>query len=110
VLVADFNSRVLFPSGDKADLTYYKPRTKETLLPPVGDFQKEWINACKGNLKTSCDFDYGGKLIEMMLLGLVAYRVGKKISYDGAAGRVTNNPQADALLRRTYRSGWILNG
>jgi hypothetical protein len=25
-------------------------------------------------------------MIEMMLLGLVAYRVGKKIKYDGAAG------------------------
>ncbi len=109
-LVADFNSRALFPSGKAADLTYYKPRTKETLLPPVGEFQKEWINACKGSLKTSCDFDYGGKLIEMMLLGLVAYRVGKKIAYDGAAGRVTNNPEADALLRRTYRPGWPLNG
>jgi len=45
-----------------------------------------------------------------MLLGIVAYRVGKKIAYDGVAGRVTDNPEADALLRRAYRSGWTLNG
>jgi hypothetical protein len=45
-----------------------------------------------------------------MMLGLVAYRVGKKISYDGAAGRVTDNAEANALLRRTYRPGWTLNG
>jgi hypothetical protein len=45
-----------------------------------------------------------------MLLGLVAYRVGKKISYDGKAGRVTDNPEANALLSRTYRKGWTLNG
>ncbi len=109
-LVADFDNRLLFPTGQGADLTYYKPRTKQTLLPPVGDFQKEWINACKGNLKTSCDFDYGGTLIEQMLLGLVAYRVGKKITYDGATGRVTNSPEANDLLRRTYRPGWTLNG
>ncbi len=109
-LVADFNSRALFPNDKAADLTYYRPRTKGTLLPPVGDFQKEWINACKGNLKTSCDFDYGGRLIETMLLGLVAYRVGKKISYDGAAGRVTDSAEADELLRRGYRPGWTLNG
>jgi hypothetical protein len=25
-------------------------------------------------------------------------------------GRVTNVPEADALLRRTYRPGWTLNG
>jgi hypothetical protein len=69
----------------------------------------QWIKACKGNLKTSCNFDYGGKMIEMMLLGLVAYRVGKKVSYDGATG-VTDNPEANALLHREYRPGWTLNG
>ena len=97
------------PRGNQPDLTYYHPRTKKTLLPPLVDFQKQWIDACKGNLKTACDFDYGSKLIEMMLLGLVAYRVGKKIKYDGVAGQ-TDDPQANELLRRTYRPGWTLNG
>ena len=45
-----------------------------------------------------------------MLLGLLAYRVGKKIAYDGAAGRVTDSVEAQALLSRTYRKGWTLNG
>ena len=108
-LVADFDSRVLYPNGDTADLTYYKPRTKDTVIPPLGHFQQEWVNACKGSLKTSCNFDYGGTLIEQMLLGLVAYRVGKKIKYDGKAGK-TDSPEADALLARKYRDGWTLNG
>jgi predicted dehydrogenase len=110
VLVADFNSRVLYPQGNQADLTYYKPRAKADLLPPLGNFQRQWINACKGSGKTSCDFDYGGKMIEMMLLGLVAYRVGKKIAYDGATGRVNDCSEASDLLRRKYRAGWTLNG
>lgn len=109
-LVADFTSRVLFPQGNQADLTYYQRRTKAELLPPLGNFQRQWINACKGSLKTACDFDYGGRMIEMMLLGLVAYRVGKKIKYDGAAGRVADCSEANDLLRRNYRAGWTLNG
>jgi predicted dehydrogenase len=109
-LVADFQQRLLFPGGKAADLTYYKPRKTETLLPPVGDFQKQWINACKNGQKTACDFEYSANMIETMLLGHVAYRVGKKISYDGAAGRVTDNPEAQALLSRKYRDGWKLNG
>ena len=76
----------------------------------MGNFQKQWINACKGSLKTACDFEYAGKMIEMMLLGLVAYRVGKKIKYDGGEGRVTDCPEANELLARTYRPGWTLNG
>ena len=80
------------------------------MLPPLGHFQKEWINAAKGDLKTTCNFDYGGRLIETMLLGMVAYRVGKKLAYDGTKGVVTNNDEANGLLRRKYREGWTLNG
>ena len=109
-LVAEFNARLLIPFGDAADLTYYKPRRKEDLLPPVGDFQGEWIKACKGNLRTSCDFDYGGTMIEQMMLGLVAHRVGRKIRYDGATGEVTDCPEAAPFLKRTYRDGWTLEG
>jgi len=110
VLISDFGSRILLPSGDAADMTYYTPRPKEKLIPPMGSFLGEWVNACKSDLKTSCDFDYGGTLIEMMLLGLVAYRVGKKLDYDSATGQVTNSAEGNDLLRRKYRPGWTLNG
>ena len=109
-LVADFQSRLLMPRGNENDLTYYKPRSKAQQFPPMGNFQQEWIKACKGNLKTSCDFGYATDMIEMMLLGLVAYRVGKKIKYDGAAGRVLDCSEANELLSHTYRQGWTLNG
>jgi len=109
-IVADFNSRLIIPGENTDDMTYYTPRPKDKVLPDMGGFQREWINACKTDLKTSCDFDYGGLLIEQMLLGLVAYRVGAKISYDGGTGRVTDNAEADKLLRREYREGWTLEG
>ena len=109
-VICDFDSRIVLPFGDDADMSYYNRREKDKMLPPVGHFQKEWTNACKGNLKTSCDFEYNGTMTEMMLLGHVAYRVGKKLEYDGAAGRVTNSPEANDLLRRKYRAGWTLNG
>jgi predicted dehydrogenase len=110
-LIADFESRLLMPFGGDSDLTYYKPRAKEKLLPPVGNFQQQWLDACKNPaLKTACDFEYSANMIEQMLLGLVAYRVGKKLNYDPTAGQVTNCPEANELLSRKYRDGWALNG
>ncbi len=109
-IICDFDSRIVLPFGDDADFTYYNKRDKEDVIPPLGHFQKEWVDACKGDLKTHCDFDYAGTVIEQMLLGLVAYRVGKKIEYDGKAGRVTNCPEANALLSKKYRPGWTLHG
>lgn len=110
ILVSDFTTRMLIPTADSADLTYYKGRTPDKVTPPLGNFQEEWFRACKGNLKTSCNFDYNGTMTEQMALGLVAYRAGKKLEYDGKTGRVTNAPEANALLKREYRSGWPLNG
>lgn len=110
-LIADFQNRFLMPRGNASDLTYYHPRSKDKLLPPMkGNFQQEWISACKGDLKTSCDFGYGTDMIEMMLLGLVAYRVGRKIKYDGATGRVLDCSEGNELLHHTYREGWTLEG
>jgi len=54
--------------------------------------------------------DYSGTAIEQMLLGLVAYRVGKKIEYDAKTGRVKNSDEANALLTKKYRDGWPLDG
>jgi hypothetical protein len=73
-------------------------------------FMEEWISACKGNLKTSCDFDYAGTMMEQMILGLVAHRAGKKLLYDPVAGRVTNAAEANEFLRQRFRPGWTLNG
>ena len=110
-LISSFENHIVMPYGKEADLTYYKPRPKDKLLPPIGHFQEQWLAACKNpSLKTACDFEYSGNMIEQMLLGLVAYRVGKKLAYDGATGKVTNCPEANAFLSRKYRDGWVLNG
>lgn len=107
-IVTSFVDRLIIPSGDEADMTYYEPREKA--LEPMGNFQQEWIDACKTDLKTSCDFDYAGGMMEQMSLGLVAYRAGEKIEYDAQNGRVTNNKKANRLLSREYRQGWPLDG
>jgi predicted dehydrogenase len=84
-------------------------RFKRTAVKGGYSHQEEWIAACKGGPGTSCDFDYAGRMIETMLLGLVAYRAGGEIKYDAEAGRVTNNEEANGLLGRSYREGWSLS-
>jgi predicted dehydrogenase len=110
-LICDFNRRLIIPLGTRSDMTYYTPRTPDKVLPSMRGFQEQWFDACKGDpTKTSCNFDYGGKLIETMLLGLVAYRAGKKLEYDGKTGRITNDSTANDYLSGNYRKGWALDG
>jgi len=109
-LVADFKTRLLIPFGDNADMSYYHAPAPEDVTPDADDFQREWINACKGDLQTSCNFDYNGLLTEQMALGLAAYRAGQKVTYDGQTGRITNAAAANAYLSRPIRRGWTVNG
>lgn len=109
-VIADFGSRIIIPYSDSADMSYYQRRDKDELIPNLGNFQKQWINACKTDLKTSCDFNYSRTMIEQMLLELAAYRAGKKLDYDGKTGKITNDSAANSLLTKEYRKGWTMNG
>jgi len=44
------------------------------------------------------------------MLGNVAMFAGKKIEWDGANCKVTNCPEANAVIRRKYRKGWEVPG
>lgn len=109
-IISDFDNRILIPTRAGSDMTYYNSPGKDFVAGPHGDFVIQWINACKGGLKTSCDFDYAGRMIETLLLGLVAHRAGKALDYNAVEGRVTNDTAANDYLRKEYRKGWVLNG
>ena len=111
-VVADFTRRLIIPGGDKDDFTYYKPRKAEEVLPDLGNFQKQWTDACKNGkpAETACNFKYSADMIETMCLGLAAYRAGKELQYDGAKGVVTNHPDANQYLTKPYRQGWTMKG
>jgi len=74
----------------------------------VRGHQRDWIDACNGGKPASSNFDYSGPLTEMVLLGNVALRTGKKIYWDGPNMKAKNAPEADKYVRPEYRSGWSL--
>jgi predicted dehydrogenase len=73
---------------------------------PDESHEMNWVDAAKGKTQASCPFEYASKLTEVMLLGVVSLRAGKKLTYDGANMRVTNVPEANQYLAREYRTGW----
>ncbi len=93
---------VLLPRENFAD--YKTPAIKYSR--PKSHYM-EWIEACKGNGPSMSNFiDYAGKLTEVVLVGNVALRVGKKIEWDGPNMKATNCPEADPFIKPEYRDGW----
>ena len=82
-------------------------RPKPTIPDSIGH-HKEWVEACKKGGPTTCNFDYSGALTEAVLLGNVAYRLGKPITWDSARLQAIGEPEADRFLRKEYRKPWTL--
>lgn len=77
-------------------------------IPRIRGHHRNWIDACKGGNPASSNFDYAGPLTEMVLLGNVALRTGKKIDWDGSNLKATNAPEANKYIKPVFRKGWRL--
>ena len=109
LLIGD-EGKLLFPHH--TDTYHLFPRQKfadfkrpEPTLPRPKSHHAEWIEACRSGGRARSDFDYGGRLTETILAGVVAYRLGKKLEWDGAGMRATNCAEASRLIRPRLRSG-----
>jgi predicted dehydrogenase len=100
-MFADYGGYRLFP---QEKFTGFKPPAPS--IPRSPGHYAEWIAACKGGPPAACAFDYGGPLSEAVLLGNVAYRVGRRIEWDAGKLAVTNAPEAARFIRKAYRAGW----
>lgn len=75
-------------------------------LPRVeGGHYAEWVRACKGGTPAGSNFEYSARLTETVLLGNLAIRTRRAIEWDASTMQVTNLPEANQYLTKTYRAG-----
>ena len=71
----------------------------------------QYVEAVRGNGKTSAPFGYSGPLTEMVLLGCLATRFPKTdLKWDTKALKVTNTDKATAFVKKEYRKGFEVEG
>lgn len=103
-LAADYSKRILLPQNEFAGFA-----APEKMIPDaIGNHRMEWYEACKGNGKTLCHFDYAAPLTETILLGNLAFRAGEKIYWNAKEMKVTNSAIASDYVHYEYRKGWEL--
>ncbi len=100
MLLCGFDKRKLLPEDQFANA-----KAPERTIPDSPGFHQEWVNACKSEGPSTCDFSYSGPLAETVLLGNVAYRAGG-FDWDADHMSTGSNNAAHALLKTEYRKGW----
>ena len=104
MLQSDYNRHELLPQKQFAAFQPPPP-----FIPPSIGHHREWVEACKSGGPTTCNFDYAAALTETVLLGNVAYRLGKPFTWDARVLQASE-PAADQYLHKHYRKGWELKG
>jgi predicted dehydrogenase len=93
---------VLLPEEKFKDHKMPKPGSESHYL--------QFVEACRGNGKTSTPFDYSGPLTEMVLLGCLAARSFKQPFKWDAAEMKSDLDIINKHVRPTYRKGWAVEG
>jgi predicted dehydrogenase len=91
--------------------------------PRMPSHWHRWVDAIVDGGRTTGGFSYAAQLTEAVQLGNVATRVARPappkrgsnvqafreanvLKWDAASCRITNHPEANALLTKKYRRGW----
>jgi predicted dehydrogenase len=88
---------------EKAMQDYKRP---PKTLRRVKGHHRDWINACKGGEPSSANFEAMGRMVEVVLMGAIAERVGGKLYWDKASGQFSNSLKANAIVKPQFRKGW----
>ncbi len=75
-------------------------------LPRSPGHYRDWIRACKGGVPACSNFSVSAPFTEWIALGSVAVKMDCKIEWDAEKMKVTNNSDANELLKPTVRKGW----
>ena len=105
MLVADYGRYQFLPKESAEAFAI----PEKTIPDSIGHWN-EWVEGCKTGSPTTCSFDYSGNLTESVLLGIVAFRTGKKLEWDGEQLKATNSDEADQFITKTYRDGFEVVG
>jgi predicted dehydrogenase len=97
----------LFPASRREAFTL-PPKT----IPRSPGHRAEWVLACKAGRPemAQAGFAYSGPFTEALLVGNLATRLQRRIEWDSAELRATNAPEAEPLIRKSYRAGFGLAG
>ena len=91
-----------------AELDKEYKRPAKTLPRSPGHWM-EWVERAKAGEQGDADFNYGGRVSQIALLGDIAiHHKGKSLSFDSRTERFTNSDTANRMFDRPSREGWAL--
>lgn len=112
-----YGTEGVFHMGWLDGWTFYPRKSSDPVIheepmlhkPDDQNIPELWADFLKGidtNTHPTCDIEVGHRSTNVSLLGMLALKVGRTIEWDGEKEEVMGDAEANALLRREYRTPW----
>ncbi len=101
-----YSKELIFKGASHGSTLSIIPREKalemSSSLPEVpespSNHYANFLLACRGEEKTRSPFEIHGPLAQVFCLGVIAQRLGRKLTFDRHTGEIAGDPVANALL------------
>ena len=98
--------------------TFYPANTKDRIIHEDAQLQEpdghnlkllwaDFLAAIEGGSKGAANIELAHRASVLPLLGMISWRVGRSINWDGAKEEVTGDAEAARLMSRPYRAPWV---
>ena len=103
-LLCDYNSREITINGV---VTTDIPELTKT-IPRSPGHQQNFVDAVKSRTQPESNLEYARRMTLPMHLGLIAWRLGRKLEWNERKEKFRRDREANSYLSREYRNGWNL--
>ena len=95
-----------FYASDGAETQHEDAKLNDPDGQNIRELWADFLDAIKTGRRPIADIEEGHRSTNCSLLGMISYRLGRSIEWDGAKEVIVGDAAANKLLRREYRQGW----
>ncbi len=95
-----------YPNGKSQPVQHEDAQLHEPDSQNIKELWADLLQCIKTGRKPVCDIEEIHYSTNLSLLGMLSYKLGRAIEWDGEKERILHDEKANKLLRRDYRGEW----
>ena len=100
-----------YPSDNQESIVHEKPQFSDTV--DGNNLKQLWADflaAIEQKRTPAANLEVAHRSTMLPLLGMISWRTGRSLTWDGERERIVGDPEAEKLMRREYRKPWRYPG
>ncbi|MGM9510670.1 Gfo/Idh/MocA family protein [Larkinella sp. GY13] len=95
-----------YPADSKKAVIHQDAQLNKPDDQNIAQLWDDFLKAIKTKSLPTCDIEIGHRSTNMALLGMLSYKLGRSVEWDGEKEVIKGDAEANKLLSREYRGEW----